>query len=201
MTTPILNQVLLGQWQAAPRLSGTVTEVLQPILDDAVGAAARIQLMLDIDHAEGVWLDALGRKLGLDRPATSDPSMDERFGFDMAGNPFDTQPFRGDPVNDAVYPLPDIIYRRFVKARAVLVLGDGTIFTYREAIRHIDPTAAVFDQRDMSIRVVTSRRTFLILADSIGALPRTAGIMIRYADRGRFGFDMAGVPWDQGPFT
>ena len=111
-------------------------------------------------------LTPLGRKVGIwTGPPRPTPAWTNGFGFDMAGNPFDTQPFRGDPVNDAVYPLPDIIYRRFVKSRAVLVLGDGTIYTFREAIRHIDPTAAAFDQRDMTIRVVTSRRTFLELAD------------------------------------
>ena len=53
----------------------------------------------------------------------------------------------------------------------------------------------------MTVRVVTSRRRLLELADSIGALPRTAGVLIIYADRGRFGFDQAGVPFDQGAFT
>ena len=82
-----------------------------------------------------------------------------------------------------------------------MVLGDGTIYTFSRAVREIDESAAVQDQRNMTVRVVTSRRRLLELADSIGALPRTAGVLIIYADRGRFGFDMAGVPFDQGAFT
>ena len=85
--------------------------------------------------------------------------------------------------------------------RGVAVLGDGTFATYAKAVQLIDPTASVFDNRDMTLRVVTSRRVFVELADSLGALPRTAGVMVRYADRGRFGFDLAGVPFDQGPFA
>ena len=53
----------------------------------------------------------------------------------------------------------------------------------------------------MTVRVVTSMRSFLELADTSNALPRSAGVRIEYADRGRFGFDQAGVGFDQGPFT
>ena len=148
-----------------------------------------------------MWLDYLGTRLGIERPATTDPAQDDRFGFDMAGSPFDQAPFRGDVANDAVYPLPDALYRRLVKARAIMVLGDGTIYTFSRAVREIDESAAVQDQRNMTVRVVTSRRRLLELADTIGALPRTAGVLIIYADRGRFGFDQAGVPFDQGAFT
>ena len=137
MTTPTLANILIGQWQASPRIRGTVTDILQPILDDAIAAKERIELMQDIDEAEGIWLDRLGVRLGIQRPATADPALDERFGFDDAGQPFDQAPFRGSAVNDAVYPLPDAVYRRFVKARAVMVLGDGTIYTFIKAIKHI----------------------------------------------------------------
>ena len=135
MTTPRLANILIGQWQSAPRLRGIVDEVLQPILDDAVAAAEQIQLMQDINQAVGVWLDYLGLRLGIKRPGTSDPTLDERFGFDAAGQPFDIAPFRGSAVNDAIYPLPDAIYRRMVKARAITVFSDGTIFSLAKAVK------------------------------------------------------------------
>ena len=56
-------------------------------------------------------------------------------------------PFRGDVANDALYPLPDALYRRLVKARAIMVLGDGTIYTFSRAVREIDESAAVQDRR------------------------------------------------------
>ena len=55
----------------------------------------------------------------------------------------------------------------------------------------------------MTVRVVTNRGAgyWNWPDNAIGALPRTAGVLIIYADRGRFGFDQAGVPFDQGAFT
>ena len=183
MTTPKLSNILIGQWQSAPRLRGIVDDVLQPILDDAVAAADQIQLMQDINQAVGVWLDYLGLRLGIDRPATTDPTLDERFGFDAAGQPFDIAPFRGSAINDAIYPLPDAIYRRMVKARAITVFSDGTIFSLAKAVKQVDLTANVFDFRDMTVLVGTSQPRFMQLADEIGALPRAAGVEILYGHR------------------
>ena len=176
-------------------------DVLQPIIDDAIAARDAIQLMQHIDHAVGVWLDYLGTRLGIERPATTDPAQDDRFGFDMAGSPFDQAPFRGDVANDAVYPLPDALYRRLVKARAIMVLGDGTIYTFSRAVREIDEKRGGSGpaQHDRAGGNISAQAAGI--GRHIGALPRTAGVLIIYADRGRFGFDQAGVPFDQGAFT
>ena len=195
------SDLLVGQWQDSPRLRAAVDAPLDTIREDVLPAFERLRLMRDIATAEGVWLDYLGVRVGLRRPSTTDPSADTRFGFAIAGVGFDQEPFRGDAANDAVYPLPDAIFRRFVRARALLVLGDGTAQTFAKAVRYIDPGAAVQDRRNMTVRVVTSRRVFLALADESGALPRTAGVEIIYADHGRFGFDDAGEPFDQGAWT
>ena len=195
-----LPDVLLGQWQRSPRLRGLV-ELIQDDRDDALAALDKIREMTDLDTAEGVWLDYLGARLGVPRPSTIDPSLDERFGYDMAGTGFDQRPFRGDTANDAVYPLPDGIYRRLLRSRVVLLFGDGTVNTLARAVAELDESATVQDQRNMTVRIVTSERTLIELADMSGALPRTAGVGIVYADRGRFGYDLAGVPFDQGPFA
>ena len=68
-----LASLLIGQWLSSPRLMGVVTDALQPILDGADTATADIERMLDIDEAEGVWLDYIGVRLGIRRPATTDP--------------------------------------------------------------------------------------------------------------------------------
>ena len=195
------SDLLVGQWQDSPRLRAAVDAPLDTIREDVLPAFEQLRLMRDIATAEGVWLDYLGVRVGLRRPSTTDPSADLRFGFDDAGSGFDQARFRGDAVNDAVYPLPDTIFRRFVKARALLVLGDGTYQTFAKAVRVIDPGADVQDRRDMSLRIVTDQQAFLKLADTAGALPRTAGVELVYADRGRFGFDDAGEPFDQGSWT
>ena len=55
--------------------------------------------------------------------------------------------------------LPDALYRKLLKARAVLVLGDGTIQTFSRGVRMIDGSATVRDNRNMNVRVVTSARS------------------------------------------
>ena len=182
MTTPNLTEILIGQWRDAPKLGGVV-RLIQRFTDDAINAVGRIQLMRDIDEAEGVWLDYLGELLGVDRPGVSDPTMDPRFGFDTAGEPFDTAPFRGAAINDAIYPLPDPVYQRMVKARAVAVLSDGTIYSFAKAVKEVDANANVYDFRNMSVMIGTDNRRFMRLADQIGALPRTAGVQVLYGDK------------------
>ena len=195
------SDLLVGQWQDSPRLRAAVDAPLDTIREDVLPAFEQLRLMRDIATAEGVWLDYLGVRVGLRRPSTTDPSADTRFGFAIAGVGFDQEPFRGSSANDAIYPLPDSLFRRFVKSRALLVLGDGTSQTFAKAVREIDPGAAVQDRRDMSLRVVTGLRVFLELADASDALPRTAGVELIYVDRGRFGFDLAGEPFDQGNWS
>ena len=127
----------------------------------------------------GLTISASGWALNARQRLT--PAWIRGSGSTLPGAGFDQHPFRGDAANDAVYPLPDAIYRRFVKARAVTVLSDGTFATYVKAVRLIDPNATVVDNRDMSVTVTTALQSLVELADGIGALPRTAGVMVIYA--------------------
>ena len=195
------TDLVVGQWRDSPRLLSAIQAPLEAITADVLPALDRVALMHEVEEAEGIWLDYLGRRVGLSRPATTDPSQDDRFGFDRAGVGFDQGPFRGDGANDAIYPLVDTLFRRLVKSRAILVLGDGTFATFVRAARQIDPGARVRDLRNMTIRVVTGMRALFELADAAGALPRSAAVRVIYADTGRFGFDRTGVGFDQGPFT
>ena len=80
-------------------------------------------------------------------------------------------------------PLPDGVFRRFVKARAVTVFSDGSIYSFAKAVRQVDPHANVYDLRNMSVLVGTTQRAFMMLADEIGALPRNAGVQVLYGHR------------------
>ena len=195
-----LPSVLIGQWRASPKIRAVI-DIITNDRDTALAALDYIRKMGNVNTAEGIWLDILAARVGIQRPATTDPAADERFGFDQAGTGFDQAPYRGVAANDAVYPLPDALFRRLVRSRIVLLLGDGTLATFTRAVREIDPSATVQDLRDMTVRVVTSNRALIEIADTADALPRTAGVRVRYADRGRFGFDQAGVGFDQGPYT
>ena len=196
------SDLLIGQWTLSRKLRELVEASLDRANDEVLPALDQVSLMRQIDTSEGVWLDYLGIRLGIRRPATTDPASDPRFGFTgpTQSRGFDQAPFSGDTENEAVYPLPDSVFSRFVKSRAVLVLGDGTVQTFTRAVKFIDPGAAVQDRRDMSVRIITSLQPILELADSSGALPRTAGVRIEYRGRNVFGYDDAGVGFDRGPF-
>ena len=194
-------ELLIAQWQGSPKIQALI-EVLGDIAtDDLLPALQTLRLMRQIESAAGVHLDYLGRRLGVQRPSTVDRAQDPRFGFESAGQGFDQVPFAGDRVNDAVFPLPDAVYRLFLRARAITLLSDGTTTALTLSILAIDPSASVTDRRNMTVRVVTSRQSLLEAADEAGCLARNAGIGIIYADRGRFGFEESGVPFDQGPFA
>ena len=193
--------LLIGQWQGSEKLGALIQVYRDIVVEDIIPAFETLRDMRKIESAVGVHLEYLGRRLGVGRPSTTDPSQDSRFGFDAAGTSFDQAPFRGARANDAVYPLPDAVYRQFLRARAITLLSDGSIEALKASVHAIDPGAAVQDRRNMTVRVVTDRRAFLELADDHDCLARNAGVELDFADRGRFGFDDAGVGFDRGPFT
>lgn len=200
MTVPLdLRALSLGQWQGSPRLMGII-DLIQAFHDGSGAALDAIEAMQHIDRAEGVWLDWLGERVGIGRPAVSDPSQDTRLGFDEAGIGFDQAPFSRVGQNDDLYPMNDGLYRRMIKARGRTVLGDGTLYVFEQAVREIDPSATVTDNRDMTVDVVTADAEMLQLGDDLGALPRAAGVRVSYLSRDVFGFDQAGRGFDQGVF-
>ena len=193
--------LLAGQWSRSERMRAAVDAPLAAIREDVMPAFDALDRQRDIDTAEGQWLDYLGSRVGLDRPSIEGTAGD-RFGFE--GGPdavgFDQAPFHGRRNLDPLVPLPDAIYRRFIRARGVLIFGKGTFQEFFTACRHIDPGCAVTDGRDMTVTVRTTMRSTFELADSVGALPRSAGVMIRYSQPGRWGFEGSGEPWDSAPF-
>ena len=52
----------------------------------------------------------------------------------------------------------------------------------------------------MTVTVRTNEQPLIELADAAGALPRTGGVRIIYQATDAFGFDQAGVGFDQAPF-
>jgi len=196
------SDLVIGQWVDSPRLRAAIDAPVNAINDDVVTALSELDLQRSLDTATGIWLDFIGVRLGLRRPATSEPSADSRFGFKgpTQSKGFDLAPFKGVEANDDVFPLPDELYRRFIKARAVLVLGDGSFQKFVKAVKIIEPGASVVDTRKMTIKIATDDRETIMLADEIGAIPRSAGVLIQFVERGAFGYDEAGVPFDQGPF-
>ena len=177
MALEATSDLVIGQWVDSPRLRAAIEAPIDAIREEVLPAFDRLTLMRHIDTAEGVWLDYLGVRVGIRRPATTDPSADLRFGFTgpTQSRGFDTVPFSGDAANAAVYPLPDAVFRRFVRSRAVLVLGDGSVQTFAKGVRQIDPSARVRDNRDMTVSVYSDLAVFFELADAVNALPKNCG--------------------------
>ena len=194
--------LLIGQWVDSPRLRNLIDAFLDRLRKQALPAIERLALMRLIDKAEGTWLDHIGSRLGLRRPSTTSIADDKRMGFTgvIQARGFDQVPFAGREENEAVFPLPDAMYRRFLMARAILLFDDGTTQTYSRAVQSIDPAATVQDDRDMTIRIFTDTAAYLMLGDQVGATPRTAGVNIRYLTQSSFGFDSAGIGFNQVPF-
>ena len=191
--------LLISQWRNAPKIYGMTSEIVKIVQEDVLDTLEEHSRMMNIDEAEGVWIDYLAVRVGLERPLVINLGADERFGFrgPSQSMPFDTAPFRGELANFSRYPLSDTIFRRFVKARGLLDTSFGDFPSFKRATEIIDPDSRCFDNRNMTITIKTDRRTEFELADEIGALPRTAGVSIIYEPGVRFGADGAGEGFDR----
>ena len=194
------TDLLAGQWQRSERFLAAVDAPLGAIRDEVLPAFDALEKQRHIDTAEGAWLDYLGTRAGIDRPSVPTDATDARFGFEGFGTGFDRAPFHGASELAPLVPLPDAVFRRFVRARGVLIFGRGTFQEFYVACRHIDPGCRVVDNRDMTVSVVTTMGKTFELADSVGALPRPAGVLVIYSEPGRWGFEGFGEPWDTAPF-
>ena len=197
------TNLLIGQWANAANMRALIDAFLDDFQAEVRDPIDDLALMRRIDSAEGIWLDYLGQRLGIARPHISIADPGDRFGFDEAGVGFDQEPFSSHLGDEVTSPLPDIVYQKLLRARSVALFTRGEFADLRTACRYIHDNASVIDNLDMTVTVVTDL-DFLWqfhIADETKALPRVAGVRIIYRDRGRFGFDMAGVPFDVGPFA
>ena len=202
MTLANASPLLISQYANSARLRAVADIFVRVANSELEDAVEELDRMRRLDTAAGVWLDAIGERLGLLRPSTSEAGGDERLGFSGAtdGAPFDTAPFAGAKANEARFPLPDVVFRKFIRARARQINAGGSLTEFAAAAREIDPAVSVLDNLDMSLKLISDLRWQMELAVDSGALVKPAGVRIRYADRARLGFDDAGLPLDQGLF-
>ena len=131
------TELLAGQWQRSERMLAAVDAPLAAIREDVLPAFDELDRMRHIDTAVGAWLDYLGTRVGLDRPSIPRDTTGERFGFEGAGAGWDRAPFHGRRNLDPLVPLPDAIFRRFIRAR-----GDAGQVLSTVAFREVDPPCA-----------------------------------------------------------
>jgi len=113
----IFDDVVLGQYKLSPKFAAVLRQII-----DANDIGYDINTIhgvcVDIDTAVGVWLDKLGKKIGLNRVLKVPVTGRYFFGFD--GNPlalgFDQAPFYSELFED--YIMDDIQYRAALKLKA-----------------------------------------------------------------------------------
>ena len=174
--------LLIQQWQQAPRMRALV-DALQGVIDDhLIRPLADMEGRLRIDTAEGFWLDCIGERLMLPRPAT-DIANFASFGFHGSGGVgFDQGPFA--TVVEALSPrLPvgDEFYRKLLMMRAEALLADSTVERLSGAVGHVFPGASYRDGGDMTAEVHGAyqgldSRSLLEALDIAGGLPSPAGV-------------------------
>ena len=191
--------LLISQWRAAPKMHGMTAGIVGIVQEDVADSFDQIFAMLDIETAEGVWLDFLAKRVGIDRPLITNSDDDDRFGWRGPSQAmgFDSAPFRGELATADKYPLPDITFRKFVKARGILDKTGGDFPTFQRACHAIDSDSQAVDNRNMTVTIKTSLQDEFQLADTIGALPRAAGVQIIYTEFPTFGMKGAGEGFDR----
>ena len=174
--------LLIQQWQQAPRMRALV-DALQGVMDDhLIRPLADMEERLRIDTAEGFWLDCIGERLMLPRPAT-DIANFASFGFHGSdGVGFGQGPF--STVVEALSPrLPvgDEFYRKLLMMRAEALLADGTVERLSDAVGHVFPGVSYRDGGDMTAEVQGAyqgldSRSLLEALYLAGGLPSPAGV-------------------------
>ena len=174
--------LLIQQWQQAPRMRALV-DALQGVVDDhLVRPLADMEERLRIDIAEGFWLDCIGERLMLPRPAT-DIANFAFFGFHGSGGVgFDQGPFA--TVVEALstrVPVGDEFYRKLLMMRAEALLADGTVERLSDAVGHVFPGVSYRDGGGMTAEVQRAyqgldSRSLLEALDIAGGLPSPAGV-------------------------
>ncbi|UXY51320.1 DUF2612 domain-containing protein [Pseudomonas tohonis] len=206
------DRLLIWQYQGKPRAAATA-ELLSRQFGDTWQGLAALPEALDIDNAEGVNLDLVGKHVGQGRvlPGLAPRSL---FGFqDVAGaKGFGKGKWyrMGDPLGDSAV-LDDDDYRFLIRCRIARNYQLGTIEDISAALRFIfNSETVVFDQYDMSLTVVI--RTDQVsdfkryALNTLDILPRPAGVRIQFyvaVPQRAFGFRGApgALGFNQGKFA
>ena len=176
-------ELLVSQWDEAPRLQALVRGVLDVIHEELTQPLATLEQQTRIDTAEGVWLDRIGERLALDRPSVRRTDI-EFFGFDGSdGVGFDQGPFATTiPALVPRVPIGDAFYQGLLRLRALALVGDGSAADLERVLRLELPQALVVDNGDMTITVQgisdDRRRNLLPLVRSVVDRLKPAGVAL-----------------------
>ena len=135
--------LLIAQYREAPKFTRVVEGLLQLLQVETVDLLDQLAASINPDTAEGVTLDWLGERLGVNRPRIEDPNA---FGFDSAGTGFDRGRFVSlRIVFGALLPLSDEWYRRLLKTRALYLRSGTSIADVNACLDHLFDSGYLMD--------------------------------------------------------
>ena len=172
--------LLISQWEGSAPMLALLRGMYGLIDTELVQALKDLERMRNWDTAEGVWLDYIGRRLGMERPGID--AMVTRFGFDGSdGVGFNQAPFATVSGFVPQVAVGDAIYLLCLKVWAGTILTSGTIPDMNTAVQRSFPAAYYTDGGDSTLALATlasgtpqtTARNILTLLD---AWPRPAGV-------------------------
>ena len=176
--------LLIQQWRRAPRMKALVEELLDVVHEHLVEPLADVEGQLRIETADGAWLDYVGERLGLARPATNLANF-RFFGFDGSGAVGFEQGLFATVVEalSPRVPVGDGYYRSLLQMRSEMLLGDGSVPRLESAASRVFPGTAYEDHGDMTAtaraQVQAAFSINLLKAlDAAGGWPSPAGVSL-----------------------
>ena len=178
------RELLIQQWRRAPRMRALTDALLGVVDDRLVQPLADLESRLQINTADGFWLDCIGERLGLPRPAT-DLGNFAFFGFDgSVGVGFDQGPLA--TVNEALsprVPVGDVYYRSLLHMRAEALIADASVSRLETAASRVFPGTQYEDHGEMTATAHSPYRSrddrnVLAALDAVGGWPAPAGVSL-----------------------
>lgn len=175
---------VLSQYANAPRLTGLIVNMAE-YFDPTADFDAFLDMIWNVDTAQGYGLDVWGRIVGISRTLNI-PNSDVYLGFEEAGEPnfqpFDQAPFFSGSPTSTNFDLSDTAYRTLIFAKALTNITDGGIPSINQMLLNLFPgrgNCYVVDNLDMTMtfffQFVLSPVELAIVQTS-GALPKPAGV-------------------------
>ena len=173
------TDLLITQWRDSPKFRALIDAWITLLTEENVAPIDRLAMMRNVRTAEGVFLDYIGQRLGVQRPYVNRDDITALFGFAPHGRPFDQGRFAALDSLEPQVPLGDHSYRQMLLARCEHD-DDCTVAVMERALRHISPVVTVRDNFDMTFTVFAENHFLIMLADRQGALPRPAGVQMLF---------------------
>lgn len=165
---------ITSEHASAPKYRAMV-DVVASIIATGGDALKTIQESFDLDVAEGVQLDAVGRWVGISRQVKS-PITGVYFTWGDSSTPLSTGWSYGvwkgeyDPT-DGVESLDDETYRSLIRARVAANQWDGSIAgaynVWETAFKGVGSVLVIQDNQDMTMLIGVSKSVFSGLYKSI----------------------------------